>query len=244
MARSRLDLLLVSRGLVQSRARAADLVARGAVLVAGETARKAGQMIDDDVAVAIDEAANAYVARSGAKLSAALDHFGFVADGRIGLDIGASTGGFTEVLLEHGATRVYAVEVGRDQLHTRLRGDPRIVSLEETDARHLTTSIVPDRIDAIVADVSFISLTQALPAPLALAGEGAWLVALVKPQFEAGREALGKRGVVKNEAARAAAVALIAGWLGQRGWRVLGDIVSPLPGKEGNIEHLIGAILE
>lgn len=241
MARLRLDQVLVARGLVQSRARAADLVARGAVRIAGVVASKAGQLIAEDAALAIDEAANAYVARSGAKLAAALDRFGYPASGRVALDIGASTGGFTEVLLQRGIARVYAVEVGREQLHARLRGDDRIVSLEATDARDLTAAVVPDAVGAIVADVSFISLTQALPASLALASPGAWLVALVKPQFEAGRDALGKRGVVKDEAARAAAVARIAGWLTERGWRVDGEIVSPLPGKEGNIEHLIGA---
>ncbi|MFN3869083.1 MAG: TlyA family RNA methyltransferase [Hyphomicrobiaceae bacterium] len=243
MARFRLDQILVSRGLVQSRARAADLVARGAVRIGDDIARKAGQMIDDTVAITVDETANAYVARSGAKLAAALDHFGFAASGRIALDIGASTGGFTQVLLERGAARVYGVEVGRDQLHARLRADTRIVSLEQTDARDLTPILIPEPIDAIVADVSFISLTQALPKPLAFAVPGAWLVALVKPQFEAGREALAKRGVVKDEAARAAAVSRIAAWLRAQGWRVVGDMVSPLPGKDGNIEHLIGATL-
>ncbi len=244
MNRSRLDRLLVARGLVQSRARAADLIERGAVTVNGDVARKAGIMVSDDATLAVEAAANAYVARSGAKLAAGLEHFGFSADGRVALDIGASTGGFTQVLLERGARRVYAVEIGHGQIHPLVAADPRVVSLEGVDARTLSTELVAEAIEAVVADVSFIALAQALPAPLALACPGAWLLALVKPQFEAGRAAIGKRGVVKDETARAAAVEEVAAWLGRQGWRVVGSIVSPLPGKEGNIEHIIGAVLE
>lgn len=235
---------MVSRGLVRSRARAADLVARGAVTVDGTMARKAGVLVNESTRIAIDAAANAYVARSGAKLAAALDHFGFSPQGRVALDIGASTGGFTEVLLERDALLVHAVEIGHGQLDAGIARDPRVRSYEGTDARTLTRELIAEPIEAIVADVSFISLTQALPAALSLATPDAWLVALVKPQFEAGRAAIGKRGVVKDEAVRRAAVAHVAEWLAQHGWRIIGDMTSPLPGKEGNIEHLIGGVRE
>lgn len=235
---------MVTRGLVRSRARAADLVARGAVTVDGATARKAGLLVDEKTRIAIDAAANAYVARSGAKLAAALDHFGLSATGRVALDIGASTGGFTEVLLERGALLVHAVEIGHGQLDTGIARDHRVRSHEGTDARTLTRELIAEPVAAIVADVSFISLTQALPAALSLATPDAWLVALVKPQFEAGRAAIGKRGVVKDEAVRRAAVDHVADWLARQGWRIIGDMTSPLPGKEGNIEHLIGGVRE
>lgn len=242
MTRTRLDRLLVARGLVQSRARAADLVERGAVTIGGEVARKPGVMVDPAAALGVDAAANAWVARSGAKLAAGLAHFGFAVAGRAALDIGASTGGFSQVLVEAGARRVYAVEVGHGQLHPAIAADPRVVSLEGTDARALDVALVPEPVQAIAADVSFISLTLALPAALALAEPGAWLLALVKPQFEAGRAAVGKRGVVKDEAARTAAVEEVGGWLAKAGWRLRGSLVSPLPGKAGNIEYIIGAV--
>jgi len=228
---------------VQSRARAADLIARGAVAVAGRVARKAGLMVEPDVQVTVDALANAYVARSGVKLVAALDAFGFNASRRVTLDVGASTGGFTQVLLEAGATRVYAVDVGHGQLHETLRADPRVVSMEGQDARELTRQVLPDPVEAIVADVSFLSLRQALPVPLKLAAPSCWLVALVKPQFEAGRAAIGKRGVVRDESAQTRAAGDVAAFLQAAGWRVVGTIPSPLPGKEGNTEWLIGAVL-
>lgn len=242
MMRARLDQVLVARGLVQSRARAADLIARGAVAVEGRAALKAGQLVDPGCAIAVDAAANAFVARSGAKLAAALAAFGFNAGGRVALDVGASTGGFTQVLVEAGAVRVYAVDVGHDQLHASLRDDARVVCLEGQDARSLTAQEVPEAVGAIVADVSFISLKDALPAALNLAGADCWLVALVKPQFEAGRGATDKRGVVRDDAARQRAVDEIAAFLSAAGWREVGRLVSPLPGKEGNVEWLIGAV--
>lgn len=240
--RQRLDQLLVDRGLVATRARAADLIRRGAVAVAGVAARKPGQLVANEAALAVDAAANAYVARSGLKLAAALDAFGLDANGRVALDVGASTGGFTQVLLERGVARVYAVDVGHGQLHADVAGDARVVSLESVDVRDLTAREIAEPVGAVVADVSFIGLKQALPVPMALSAADAWLVALVKPQFEAGREALGKRGVVRDEAVRQAAVDDIAAWLTAAGWRIVGSMVSPLPGKEGNIEHLIGAV--
>lgn len=240
--RQRLDHILVTRGLVQSRSRAADLIRRGAVTVDGVAAAKPGQLVDAAARLHVDANANAHVARSGGKLMAALQEFGLDVQGRVALDIGASTGGFTQVLLEAGARRVYAVDIGRDQLHARLRADPRVVSLEGVDARALTRATLAEPVGAIVADVSFVSLRHVLPAPLRLATPGCWLVALVKPQFEVGRSAIGKRGVVRDEAARQRAVADIMQFLEDEGWRILGDLVSPVPGKEGNVEWLVGAI--
>ncbi len=182
------------------------------------------------------------VSRAGAKLIAALDAFGFDPEGRTALDVGASTGGFTEVLLDRGAEKVYAVDVGHDQLHARLRADPNVVSLEGCDARSLTRALIPDRITAVVADVSFISATKALPVALALAERSAWLVALIKPQFEVGRARVGKGGIVRDAAARDAAVAEVGAWLSaQKGWRVTGVVPSPLRGGSGNEEFLLGA---
>lgn len=241
-ARQRLDQVLVARGIVQSRARAADLIARGAVCVDGRVAGKAGVLVAADARVEVDAEANAYVARSGTKLSAALRAFGFDPTGCVAIDIGASTGGFTQVLLEAGAKMVYAVDVGHDQLHQTLRGDPRVVCLEGVDARTLSREHIDVPVQAIVADVSFVSLKQALPVPLGFASAGTWLVALVKPQFEVGRAAIGKRGIVRDEAAQTMAVDGVVDFLEGEGWRVVGRMCSPLPGKEGNIEWLIGAV--
>lgn len=240
--RQRLDQLLVARGLVQSRARAADLIVRGAVRIGGKLAVKAGQLVAAESEVAVDPVANAYVARSGAKLSAALAHFQLDAHGVTALDIGASTGGFTQVLLEAGARKVYAVDIGHDQLHEKLRQDPRVVSLEGQDARELSRDKIAEMATAIVADVSFISLRAVLPKPLGHAAPGAWLVVLVKPQFEVGRQAIGKRGIVNDEAARQTAVREVMSFLEGEGWRILGHLQSPLPGKDGNIEWLVGAV--
>ncbi len=184
-----------------------------------------------------------HVSRGALKLMAALEHFRFSALGVVALDVGASTGGFTQVLLERGAARVFAVDVGHGQLHARLAEDPRVVSLERCDARSLDRTRIPEPVGAIVADVSFISLTKALPAALALAAEPAWLVALVKPQFEAGRAAVGRGGIVRDAAARARAVALVQDWVAaQAGWQVAGVIPSPIAGGSGNEEFLLGAV--
>ncbi|MDX2257741.1 MAG: TlyA family RNA methyltransferase [Hyphomicrobiaceae bacterium] len=239
--RQRLDHVLVSRGLVQSRSRAADLIARGAVRVDSVAADKPGLLVAADCAIEIDAAANAHVARSGVKLVAGLDAFAYRPAGRVCLDVGASTGGFTQVLLERGAARVYAVDVGRGQLHARLVGDARVVDLSATDARSLDAMLIPEPVWAVVADVSFVSLTQVLGPPLALTASGAFLVALVKPQFEAGREVVAKRGVVRDALAGERAVDKVAHFLVAQGWRIDGVVRSPLPGKEGNIEWLIGA---
>ncbi|MEQ8824627.1 MAG: TlyA family RNA methyltransferase [Filomicrobium sp.] len=239
--RQRLDQELVRRGMVQSRSRARDLVARGAVWVAGMVAAKAGQLVDAATSIEIDEEANAYVARSGAKLLAGLREFGFGCDGVTALDIGASTGGFTQVLLESGAARVYAVDVGQDQLDESLLEDQRVVVLEGQDARKLTASHVPERVGAIVIDVSFISVTKVLPHIDKFAGPQCWLVALVKPQFELGREALGKGGVVRDADAGLMACENVRVVLEGLGWQVTETIASPLPGKKGNVEFLLGA---
>lgn len=240
--RLRLDQLLVARGLAATRSRARDAILRGAVSVGGVLADRPGVTVGTDAEIAIDDDARRYVSRGALKLAAALDRFGFSPLGRIALDIGASTGGFTEVLLERGAERVFAVDVGHDQLHPRLRADRRVEPLEGTNARDLTRDQVPVSPAALVADVSFISLRLALPAALDLAAPGAWLVALVKPQFEAGRDAVGKGGIVRDAALAQSCVADIAKWLGEQpGWRVEGILPSPIAGGDGNREYLVGA---
>jgi 23S rRNA (cytidine1920-2'-O)/16S rRNA (cytidine1409-2'-O)-methyltransferase len=241
---TRLDNLLVARGLAATRSRARDLILRGQVLVAGKAAEKAGAMVGEDVEIALVPGSGAEaVSRGGLKLAAGLDAFGFTPDGQAALDIGASTGGFSELLLARGARRVYAVDVGHSQLHASLRRDARIVNLERTDARRLDASLIAEPVGAIVADVSFISLAQALGPALALAGPRAWLVALVKPQFEAGREHVDRSGIVRDEAARQAAVAKVRDWLADEvGWRIAGVVPSPIAGGSGNREFLLGAV--
>jgi 23S rRNA (cytidine1920-2'-O)/16S rRNA (cytidine1409-2'-O)-methyltransferase len=239
----RLDKILVERGLAETRSRAADLVRLGAVSVAGVAAEKAGMLLRPDVELAVCTDALPYVSRGGLKLAAALDAFGFDPAGRIALDVGASTGGFTEVLLARGAVKVFAVDVGRGQLHPKPRADPRVISLEATDARALDRSRVPEPVGAITADVSFISLTKVLPAALGLAAPGAWLVALVKPQFEAGPEAVGKGGIVRDPRQRTEAAEKIRNFIGANaGWRVAGEVPSPIAGADGNEETLVGAV--
>lgn len=241
--RQRLDQVLVLRGLVQSRSRARDLIARGAVLVAGDVASKAGQLVSSEAEIVVDDAANAYVARSGAKLLAALRAFGFGCEGVTALDVGASTGGFTQVLLENGSPRVYAVDVGHGQLDERLAQDARVVSLEGQDARSLTDEQVPEQVGGIVVDVSFISLDKVLPHVVKFAAPGCWLVALIKPQFELGRDALGKGGIVRDAGGAEEAISKVRGVLVSLGWHVEDAMPSPLPGKKGNVEYLIGARL-
>jgi 23S rRNA (cytidine1920-2'-O)/16S rRNA (cytidine1409-2'-O)-methyltransferase len=241
--RPRLDICLVERGLVATRARARDLIRRGLVEVAGKIETRPSVGIAADTAVRLSDAAPVHVSRGAEKLLAALQHFRFSVVGIVALDVGASTGGFTEVLLAAGAARVYAVDVGHGQLDPRLAADPRVVALEGCDARALDRSLIPDTVGAIVADVSFVSLTKALPVPLTLAGPGAWLVALIKPQFEAGRAAVGKGGIVRDAGARRRAVDLVRDWLAaQSGWRVIDAIASPIVGGSGNQEFLLGAV--
>jgi 23S rRNA (cytidine1920-2'-O)/16S rRNA (cytidine1409-2'-O)-methyltransferase len=238
----RLDQLLTERGLAPSRSRARDLIKRGAVRAGGQVVTRPGLDVAESAELAVEEEWSGYVSRGALKLAAALDAFGFDPAGLVALDIGSSTGGFTQLLLRRGAARSYAVDVGRDQLHVDLRTDERVVTLEETDARTLDRGLVPDPIGAITADVSFISLTKVLPAAFALAAPGAWAVLLVKPQFEAGREAVGKGGIVRSEAVRAEALAGVERFVAaQLGWHAAGRIVSPITGQSGNVEYLLGA---
>jgi 23S rRNA (cytidine1920-2'-O)/16S rRNA (cytidine1409-2'-O)-methyltransferase len=239
----RLDVAMVQRGLASSRSQARDLILRSAVTVKGVPVRAPGMRVAPGDAVAVAAGAACWVSRGAVKLMAALDKFAFDATGRVALDIGASTGGFTQALLARGAFRVYAVDVGRAQLHPAVAVDPRVVQREELDARSLTAAQVPEPVEAIVADVSFISLTKALPAALALAAPGCWLVALVKPQFEAGRAAVGKGGVVRDATDRVRALESVRGWISaQPGWHVVGAITSPIAGRAGNEEFLLGAV--
>jgi 23S rRNA (cytidine1920-2'-O)/16S rRNA (cytidine1409-2'-O)-methyltransferase len=239
---ARLDQTLVARGLAPSRARAQDLIKRGYVRVAGRVCDKPSFEASNTLDIEIDSNAPQFVSRGAEKLSAALDAFGFDAAGVTALDVGASTGGFTEVLLQRGARRVYAVDVGSTQLHPTLKDDPRVVSLENCDARAISMELIPESVRAIAVDVSFISATKVLGAALPLAAEGAWLVVLVKPQFEVGREHIGSGGIVRDEAARKRALESVRLWIdAQSDWKVVGEMVSPILGGSGNAEYLIGA---
>ena len=242
MTAGRLDLTLVSRKLAKTRSRAHDLIRRGEVRVEGEIVKKPGTIVGDGEMIEVAAGAGRYVSRGALKLIAALDHFALSPRGRVALDIGASTGGFTEVLLERGATKVYAVDVGHGQLAPALRDDPRVTVLERCNARKLTSDQISEPAGAVTVDVSFISLTLVLPYVLTLAAPGALLVALVKPQFEAGREAVGKGGIVKDPANRARAVTRVRDCIvGQPGWSIIGEVPSPITGQDGNEEWLMAA---
>jgi 23S rRNA (cytidine1920-2'-O)/16S rRNA (cytidine1409-2'-O)-methyltransferase len=238
----RLDELLVLRGLYASRSRARDAVARGAVTVDGAIVAKAGQSVPAGSDIQIDDPARHYVSRAALKLIAGLDHFRFDPAGKVALDVGASTGGFTEVLLERGAARVIAIDVGHGQMAPRLRADPRVTSIEGLNARDLTAAhLGGERPDLVVADVSFISLTLALPPALDLAAPGAKAVLLVKPQFEAGRAAIGKGGMLKRTGEAEEIAERLRAWLDALpGWRALGIAASPVEGGDGNREFLLG----
>lgn len=237
--RKRADQMLVERGLAPSRARAQAAIEAGLVTADGVRVRKASQLVSSGAELRATPA-HPYVSRGGLKLAAALDRFAIDPHGKVCLDIGASTGGFSEVLLKRGARLVYAVDVGHGQLHPSLRDRRGLVSLEGTDARALDRRLVPEPVELLVADVSFISLKLVLPAALALCAPAAELVALVKPQFEAGRAHL-KKGIVRDEAVQKAACADIERFIAAEGWRVIGSMESPVTGGEGNREFLIGA---
>lgn len=242
MGSTRLDARLVSDGLVPTRARARDLILRGFVRVDGTVCEKPSRSVAPTVSVELAEAAPTFVSRGAEKLIAALDHFDFDAANRTILDVGASTGGFTQVLLQRGAKRVYAVDVGQGQLHDSLKTDARVISLEKQDARMLTPDIIAAPVDAVVADVSFIALSKVLPNVLDLTCNTAWLAALVKPQFELEPENLGKGGIVRDAQARQLAVERVKSTIEAKpGWRILGVIPSPILGGSGNEEFLIGA---
>jgi 23S rRNA (cytidine1920-2'-O)/16S rRNA (cytidine1409-2'-O)-methyltransferase len=236
----RADLFLVEQGFAASRTEARRAIEAGRVRVDGMQLAKPSQTVPDGAEIYY-AAAHPYVSRGALKLIAALDRFEFFPEDLVCLDIGASTGGFTEVLLERGAARVYAIDAGQGQLHRSLRTDPRIVSLENCNARHLSAEQIAEPLGAVVVDVSFISLKLALPSALNLAHAGAWLIALVKPQFEVGRANVGRRGIVRDAAAREAAVATIAEWIPTLGWSVDGTMESPIRGGSGNQEYLLAA---
>jgi 23S rRNA (cytidine1920-2'-O)/16S rRNA (cytidine1409-2'-O)-methyltransferase len=240
MSRSRADLLLVARGLFDSRARARAAIEAGLVSADGVVVTKPAELIDE-MAEVIATAPHPWVGRGALKLVHALELWPLDLAGRIVLDVGASTGGFTEVCLARGAGRVFAVDVGRDQLHSSLRSEPRVVSLEGTDARNLTTDQITTPPDLVVCDASFIGLAKVLPVPLSLARLGADLIALVKPQFEVGPDRVGKGGLVKDEAARAEALSDVVAFIQDSGWDVLATADSPIVGGDGNHEFLLHA---
>ncbi len=238
--KTRADLLLVARGLFESRAKARAAIEAGGVSADGRIVAKAAELVADDAVIAAAPA-HPWVGRGALKLEHALSLWPIAVEGRVVLDVGASTGGFTEVCLAAGAARVYAVDVGRGQLHASLADDRRVVSLEARDARTLSAADVSQPPGLIVCDVSFIGLAKALPAALALAAAGADLIALVKPQFEVGPERVGKGGLVKDEAARVAALEGVKAFLTQAGWAVRATADSPIEGGDGNREYLLWA---
>jgi 23S rRNA (cytidine1920-2'-O)/16S rRNA (cytidine1409-2'-O)-methyltransferase len=240
--KQRVDQLLVLRGLVESRTRAQALILAGKVFSGERRVGKAGDMLAEDVPLEVRGQDHPWVSRGGLKLAHGLAHFGFSPAGRICLDVGASTGGFTDVLLAHGAAKVHAVDVGHGQLAWKLRCDDRVVVHEKTNARYLDRSAVPDPIEALVCDASFIGLATVLPAPLALCVAGAWAIVLIKPQFEAGAAAVGGKGVVRDPAVhQAVCERVVHWWSGLPGWTVAGVVESPITGPEGNKEFLLGA---
>ena len=240
MARKRIDLLLVERGVVDSRAKARAAVEAGLVTVNGKVITKPADTVDQHAEI-IAEAAHPWVGRGALKLLHALDLWPLAVEGRVALDVGASTGGFTEVLLSRGAARVFAVDVGRDQLHAKLRGDPRVVDLSGVDARALDETVISTAPTLVVSDVSFIALTKALPMALSLAAPGADLVALIKPQFEAGRDFVGKGGLVKDPEVIARCEREVADFLRASGWTVNALTESPITGGDGQVERLVWA---
>lgn len=238
---ARIDQLLVSRGLFDSRSRAQAAIDAGLVKVDGRVVSKASEKVADDVVLEA-EAAHRFVGRAALKLDHALTLWPVAVQGRTVLDVGASTGGFTEVCLERGAAHVWAVDVGQGQLHPRIASNPRVTNLEKTDARDLTLDLIPDAPDLIVCDASFIGLAKVLPVALALAAPDADLVTLVKPQFEMDSRAdIGRGGVVKDDEARQAALARVSDWIASRGWTVQATAESPITGGDGNVEFLLWA---
>jgi 23S rRNA (cytidine1920-2'-O)/16S rRNA (cytidine1409-2'-O)-methyltransferase len=214
----------------------------GAVFSNERKLAKSGDMLADDAPLEVRGKDHPWVSRGGIKLAHGLDHFAFDVTGAVGLDVGSSTGGFTDVLLTRGAAKVYAVDVGTNQLAWKLRQDERVVVHEQTNARSLDGSIIPEPIDIVTCDASFISLSKVLESPLKLAREGAKLVALIKPQFEAGRSEVGKGGVVRDPDVHARVCAEVREWVESQGWSVVGITESPITGPEGNVEFLLGAI--
>ncbi len=240
--KKRIDQLLVEKGLAESRTRAQALIMAGLVYHGTLRLDKASITLDDTAAIEVKGKDHPYVSRGGLKLAAALDHFHINPAGFTALDVGASTGGFTDVLLLRGAAKVFAVDVGTNQLAWKLRQDARVVVMEQTNARTLTSALIPEPVDLVVCDASFISLQLVLPSALALARPGAFLAALIKPQFEVGKGNIGKGGIVTDPAMHEAVCAKISTWLAdEMHWKVEGLTPSPILGAEGNREFLIGA---
>lgn len=238
----RADQALVDRGLVETRSKAQALIMAGVVFSEERRIEKPGQQISEETPLEVRGQDHPWVSRGGLKLEKGLQTFAINPAGMVALDVGASTGGFTDVLLQNGAKRVYAVDVGRGQLHWKLRTDDRVVVLESTNARHLTHKLVPEVVDIVVCDASFIGLEKVLPAALDLARPGAWLVALIKPQFQVGKGEVGKGGVVRDPELHQRVCDEVAAWLAEEaGWTVEGIAESPITGPQGNVEFLIGA---
>lgn len=240
-AKRRVDQLLVERGLAESRARAQALVMAGLVFIGDNKVDKPGQQVADDIAITVRGRDHPWVSRGGIKLAHAIEHFGLDPAGATAMDIGSSTGGFTDVLLTHGAEHVFAVDSGTNQLAWRLREDPRVTVLEQTSARILTATLIDRPCNWVVCDASFIGLAKVLDVPLQLAATPCQLVALIKPQFEVGREEVGKGGVVRDPALHARVCDEVRGWIEGLGWEVQGIVVSPITGPQGNVEFLIAA---
>ena len=242
MKKLRADQLLVVRGLAESRSRAQALIMAGAVFSGERKLAKPGEMLAEDAALEVRGKDHPWVSRGGIKLDHGLMHFAFDVTGAVALDVGSSTGGFTDVLLSRGAAKVYAVDVGTNQLAWKLRQDPRVIVHEQTNARNLDPSIIPEPVDVVVCDASFIGLSKVLQAPLRLARPGGKLIALIKPQFEAGREEVGKGGVVRDPDVHERVCSEARAWAESQGWTVLGITPSPITGPEGNVEFLLGAV--
>lgn len=240
----RLDQLILARNLVASRSRARDAIERGTVTVNGRVITKPSATVPPDAEITIADPAQDYVSRAALKLTAALDHFGLSPEGQVCLDVGASTGGFTDVLLKRGADHVVGIDVGHEQMHPRLKSDPRVTNIEGLNARHLERSDIFDRhFTVLVSDVSFISLKLALPPALELAEPGSFAVLLVKPQFEAGRDAISKAGLLKEPETAPAVAAELERWLVEdMGWKSLGIVPSPIAGGDGNQEYLLAGL--
>jgi 23S rRNA (cytidine1920-2'-O)/16S rRNA (cytidine1409-2'-O)-methyltransferase len=241
MAKLRADQMLVDRGLAESRAKAQALILAGLVFAGERKLDKPGQALGEDSPLEVRGREHPWVSRGGIKLAHALDHFGWDVTGAVALDVGSSTGGFTDVLLQRGAAKVFAIDVGTNQLAWKLRQDPRVVVHEKTNARYLTNEIVTEAVDVVVCDASFIALSKVLDTALTFAKEGGRLIALVKPQFEAERHEIGKGGVVKDAAVHERVCAAAADWVRSRGWEVHGLVQSPITGPEGNVEFLLAA---
>ena len=241
MPKLRADQLLVDRGLVESRTRAQALIMAGLVFLGDRKIDKPGQAVADDAVLDVRGRDHPWVSRGGIKLAHGLDHFGWDVTGAVAIDVGSSTGGFTDVLLTRGAARVYAVDSGTNQLAWKLRQDDRVVVHEQTSARILTAAHITEPVDLIVCDASFIGLAKVLDVPMGFAKPGARLLALVKPQFEAGRSEVGKGGVIRDPAVHARVCAEVSTWVESRGWRVEGVVESPITGPEGNVEFLLAA---